>query len=109
MQNTEYLSLELDQPLIVKADQVLVESGIVWLTQTGQLRDVLLFADHSYRSQRSGRIVIQALSAGTKVRLQSNPAGFRARKLVAALSNAVRSSFRFGLRQCYGRVSRTTP
>ena len=98
MQNTEYLSLGVNRPLIVKADQVFVESGILWLTQTGHLRDVLLFADQSYRLRRSGKIVIQALAEGTKVSLHSTPLGIRARKLISALSDAVRSILRFGLR-----------
>ena len=107
MQNTEYLSLKVNQALIVQAYQVFVESGILWLTQTGHLRDVLLFADQSYRPLRSGKIVIQALSADTKVTLQFTPLGFRARKLISALRNAVRSNFRFGLAHHKGRVSRS--
>lgn len=108
MRYTEYLSLNVNEAHIVKADQVFVESGILWLTQTGNLRDVLLFADQSYRSRRSGKIVIQALGENTKVILQSTPPGFRARKLISALINAVKSNFRFGLGHCYGRAGRTT-
>lgn len=108
MQNTESLSLKLNRAHIVKTDQVSVESGIVWLTQTGYWRDVFLFAGESYRPHRSGKVVIQALSEDTKVTLQITPLGFRARKLIAAVSNAVRSNFGFGLRHYNGRVSRTT-
>lgn len=108
MQNTEYLSLKVNQPLIVKADQVFVESGLVWLTQTGHLRDVFLFADQSYRSQRSGKVVIQALFEDAKVTLHSTPLRFRARKLILALSNAVRSNFRIGFGHYNGRVGRTS-
>jgi hypothetical protein len=96
MQNTEQLSLKVNEPLIVKADRVVVESGLVWLTQTGHLRDVLLYAGQSYAARRAGRIVIQALAADTRVILQSTTLGFRLRKLIAAVKNAVRSRFRFG-------------
>ena len=95
MHNTEYLALKVNQPRIVKEDQVFVESGIVWLTQSGHLNDVLLFANQSYRLQRPGTVVIMALSEDAKVTLQSNHLGFRVRKLISALFNGVSSTFRF--------------
>ena len=95
MHNTEYLALKVNQPRIVKEDQVFVESGIVWLTQSGHLNDVILFANQSYRLQRPGTVVIMALSEDAKVTLQSNFLGFRALKLISALFNGVSSNFRF--------------
>ena len=106
MQNTEYLSLQVDLPLIVKADQVFVESGIVWLTQSGHLDDVILFADQSYRSHRSGKVVIMALSEDAKVTLQSNLPVSRSRELISALANSFRSNFRFGLRHYNNKAAR---
>jgi len=108
VKNTEYLSLEVNQALSVKADQVVVESGIVWLTESGQSDDVFLFAGQSFRRQRSGKVVIQALSEDSKVSLQSNPLFPGIRRLIAALSNATRSTFGFGLCRFTDEASGTT-
>ena len=107
MNNTEYLSLKINQPRIVKADQVFVESGIVWLTQSGRPDDVLLFAGQSFRRQRSGKLVIQALSEDTKIGLQSNRLFPGVRRLILALSNAARSIPKFGLCQRNDKVGGT--
>lgn len=108
MPNAEYLSLKVNQALIVKADQVFVESGIVWLTQSGQPDDVFLFAGQSFRRQRSGKVVIQALSEDSKVSLLSNPLFPGIRRLILALADAARSTFGFGLCRCSDEASRTT-
>ena len=102
MQNTEHLLLNVNQVLVVRADQVFVESGTVWLTQSGCLDDVFLSANQSYRSRRSGKVVIQALCGDAKVILQSNSLVFRARKLILTLTDAVSSGLRFGLRHDNG-------
>jgi hypothetical protein len=70
LQNANILSLDANQALSVKAAQLRVESGIVWLTQSGQPDDVLLFAGQSFKAQRCGRIVIQSLAAETRVSWQ---------------------------------------
>lgn len=108
MQNAEYLSLKINQALVVKADQVFVESGIVWLTQSGHADDVFLFAGQSFRRQRSGKVVIQALSEDSKVSLLSAPLFPSMRRLIPALSNATRSTFGFGLCRCNDEASGTT-
>jgi len=108
VQNSEHLLLKVNQALIVKADQVFVESGIVWLTQSGQPDDVLLFAGQSFRRRRSGKVVIQALSEDCKVSLHSTPLFPGIRRLIPALSNATRSTFGVGLCRCSDEASGTT-
>ncbi|MBS1230846.1 MAG: hypothetical protein H6R17_4123 [Proteobacteria bacterium] len=108
VKNSEHLSLQVNQAHIVKADQVFVESGIVWLTQSGQPDDVFLFAGQSFRRQRSGKVVIQALSGNCEVSLQPTPLLPGIRRLIRALSNAPRSTLGFGLCRCDNEASRTT-
>lgn len=94
MPHAEYLSLSLSQARIVKADHVAVESGILWLTQSGSPADVLLRAGQSFHRERPGRIVIQPLGGDATLRLQSDgiAAGMRAGigRASAALSAAWR-------------------
>jgi hypothetical protein len=70
LQNANSLSLDANQALTVKAAHLRVESGIVWLTQSGQPGDVLLFAGQTFNAQRCGRIVIQSLAEATRVSWQ---------------------------------------
>ena len=82
MTHTQQLSLKNNQALAVNADQLFVASGVVWLTQSGSADDVLLLAGQSFRSRRSGKVVIQALAEGTNVRLQSTSVFSCLRKLI---------------------------
>ena len=107
MPPTEHLSLKNNQALVVNADQLFVESGVVWLTQSGSAEDVLLFAGQSFRRRRSGKVVIQALAAGTNVRLQSTSVFSGLRELISRLSKASISSFRFGVSRCDDKASGT--
>jgi len=97
VKNAEYLSLEINQAQRVEADCVTVMSGIVWLTQSGLLDDVLLFSGQSFSTLGSGKVVIQALSEDTKVCVRSKPSFSGIGKLIPALSNATSSIFRSGL------------
>jgi hypothetical protein len=49
------------------------ERGVVWITQEGDGRDILLHAGQSYLSRRSGKLVATALEPAT---LRTSPAGF---------------------------------
>jgi len=72
MSYAETLSLPLAQARVVNADRVVVESGIVWLTQSDSLEDVVLRAGESFHRERPGRIVIQPLGADATLRLLSD-------------------------------------
>lgn len=94
MPYAETLSLLPAQACVVSADRVVVESGIVWLTQSGSPEDVVLRAGQSFRRDRPGRIVIQPLCGEARLRLQSDGIfpGMRRRIALAwaALSGARR-------------------
>ena len=107
MTPTEQLSLKYNQALAVDADQLLVESGVLWLTQSGSADDVLLLAGQSFRPRRSGKVVIQSLAEGTSVRLQSTSVFAYLRELVSWSLNACSSNFRFGVRHCGDKASGT--
>ena len=107
MTPTEQLSLKNNQALVVNADQLFVESGVVWLTQSGSAEDVLLFAGQSFRRRRSGRVVIQALAEGTNVRLRSTSIFSGLRELISWLLKARISSLRLGVSRCDDKASGT--
>ena len=107
MTPTEQLSLKYNQALAVDADQLLVESGVLWLTQSGSADDVLLLAGQSFRPRRSGKVVIQALAEGTNVRLQPTPAFSWLRQLISWSPKASISSLRFGVSRCDEKASGT--
>lgn len=88
MPHAEYLSLPLAQARVVTADHVAVESGIVWLTQSGSTEDILLRAGESFRRERSGRIVIQPLGGEATLRLQSDGIVSAMRRRIALASAA---------------------
>ena len=107
MPSTEHLSLKINQALVIHADQLFVESGVVWLTQSGSAEDVLLLVGQSFRPRRSGKVVIQALSEGTNVRLQPTPAFSWLRQLISWSPKVSISSFRFGVSRCDDKASGT--
>ena len=107
MTNAHSLSLQPNRALTVKAAQLRVESGIVWLTQDGQSADVLLYAGQSFKAHRRGRIVIESLAAETRVSLQPRPvfSGFGQR--LAALLDRGMASLRPALGACDNRLGGT--
>lgn len=107
MTPTELLSLKNNQALAVNADHLFVESGVVWLTQSGAAEDVLLFAGQSFRRRRSGKVVIQALAEGTNVRLRSTSIFSGLRELISWSLKARISSFRLGVSRCDDKASGT--
>ena len=107
MPPTEHLSLTNNQALAINADRLFVESGVVWLTQSGSADDVLLLAGQSFRPRRSGKVVIQALAEGTNVRLQPTPAFSWLRQLISWSLKARISSFRLGVSRCDDKASGT--
>lgn len=88
MQST--LLLKTNQCLTVKADQVFVTSGVVWLTQSGYSKDVILHAGQSYQSRGSGKIVVLACSDNTGLSLHSTSLISRVHRLVLALLKEIR-------------------
>lgn len=72
MINRQYLTQQRNQNRTVRADRIVVESGALWLTQSGCVDDVFLAAGQSYSSNGAGRIVIEALSDNTRICLQLN-------------------------------------
>ena len=67
-------------------DRIECVSGIVWVTQDGDLRDIVLNAGESFRLDRSGRVLVSGLAdagvvfhAARRLRLSS-----RLRRVVAA-------------------------
>ena len=107
MPPTEHLSLTNNQALAINADQLFVESGVVWLTQSGSADDVLLLAGQSFRPRRSGKVVIQALAEGTNIRLRSTSIFSGLRELISWSLKARISSFRFGVSRCDDKASGT--
>ena len=107
MPSTEHLSLTNNQALAINADQLFVESGVVWLTQSGSADDVLLLAGQSFRPRRSGKVVIQALAEGTNIRLRSTSIFSGLRELISWSLKARISSFRFGVSRCDDKASGT--
>lgn len=107
MTPTELLSLKNNQALAVNADHLFVESGVVWLTQSGSAEDVLLFAGQSFRRRRSGKVVIQALAEGTNVRLRSTSIFSGLRELISWSLKTRISSFRLGVSRCDDKASGT--
>jgi len=76
MGKLEYRILRADEPIVVKADQVLVETGVIWLTQSGCHEDIVLFRDQSHRPQAKGRVVIEAMGGNARVILCREPRSF---------------------------------
>lgn len=72
MINRQYLTQQRHQNQTVRADRIVVESGALWLTQSGCADDVFLVAGESYSSHGEGRIVIEALCDNTRTCLQLN-------------------------------------
>ena len=107
MPSTEHLSLTNNQALAINADQLFVESGVVWLTQSGSADDVLLLAGQSFRPRRSGKVVIQALAEGTNIRLRSTSIFSGLRELISWLLKARISSLRLGVSRSDDRASGT--
>ena len=107
MPPTEHLSLKINQALVIPADHLFVESGVVWLTQSGSAEDVLLFAGQSFRPRRSGKVVIQALAEATNVRLQTSSIFSGLRELISWSLKTRISSFSFGVRHCDDKASGT--
>ena len=70
MEELEYRVLRADEPIIVKADQVLVETGVIWLTQSGCHEDIVLYRDQSHRPLAKGRVVIEAMGGNARVILR---------------------------------------
>lgn len=94
MQESRSLSLKINQARVLEADHVVVESGVVWLTQSGSPEDVLLFGGQSFRIERPGKIVIQALEEEARVRVQSSSVISRLRRLFSVSSTPAISGFR---------------
>lgn len=76
MEKFEYRVLHADEPIVVKADQVLVETGVVWLTQSGCPEDIVLRRDQSHRALPKGRLVIEAMGGDALVILRRKPRPF---------------------------------
>lgn len=88
MRCAKHLSLSPNQVLAVNAEQIVVESGILWLTQSGCPDDVILVGGQSFCPHRSGKVVIQALHEEARLSLQSSSIAARLRALFFSLSNA---------------------
>lgn len=54
----------------VQGSGVAVFSGCLWITQDGDLRDIFVEAGDSFRFDRPGRVLIQALSDSQLLRLE---------------------------------------
>lgn len=76
METLEYRVLHPDEPIIVQADQVRVETGVIWLTQSGCHEDVVIGRNQSYRPRPKGRVVIEAMGDDARVLLCRNARSF---------------------------------
>ena len=65
-------------------DRIECVSGVVWVTQDGDLRDIVLNAGESFRLDRSGRALVSALADAGVVFHTA-----RCRRLSARLARAV--------------------
>jgi Protein of unknown function (DUF2917) len=54
----------------VQGSGVAAFSGCLWITQDGDLRDIIVEAGESFRFDRPGRVLIQALSDSQLLRLE---------------------------------------
>jgi hypothetical protein len=91
MPATEIQELETQQARTVHAAEITVESGILWVTQSGRIDDIVLHAGQSYCPSGQGKVVIQAIEGKARAVFVLYPRDFASvlRRWRAALIEAI--------------------
>jgi hypothetical protein len=87
--------LEVDEPHQLRTGELVVDAGIVWLTESGHSADLFLRKGQRYRCNGARKPIIQSLAAGTRVTF--HPGLPSVREAIVALGSAVAGLFRHRL------------
>ncbi len=89
--------LEVDEPHALGSGVIVVETGIVWLTESGQSADLFLRQGQRHSVRGSRRPIIQSLAAGTRVSFHPEARVTRLGDALCALAHALATLVRHRL------------